>query len=77
VPAVTTPAIKHRLTGPEAATICRDLAQLDIPVLATADVFGTVHLWPGRVVTTLEEITALRPFLLTTDAPIAWHKAAA
>ena len=68
-----TAAIAHPLTGREAATICADLARQDIPVLAAADIYGVVHIWPGRPTTVREEIAVLRPFILATDAPKAWH----
>lgn len=68
-------AVVHALEDAELAAICADLAELGLPVGAAQDVDHVVHIYPHRDFTVLEEITALRPFVLATDAPKQWHGA--
>ncbi len=69
-------AVAHQLTAPEAHTICAALnADEHIPVTVLIDEHGQVDIWPGRVLTVLEEVTTLRAVIAKTDARICWHKA--
>jgi len=74
-------AVAHPLTASEAHAVCVVLAAVEhIDVTAELDLdkddqAHTVHIRPGREVTTLEEVTALRAFAGVTDCRIVWHKA--
>ena len=69
-------AVAHQLTAPEAHAICTVLAAVEhIPVtVEIADKSGQVDIWPARVLTVLEEVTAIRAVAATTDARICWHE---
>jgi hypothetical protein len=64
----------HCALTPDAAVAIRDrLFDDGIPVWVEIDL-DMVHLWPGRVLNTEEEVTALAAFIAATDSRIAWHE---
>jgi hypothetical protein len=72
---VVTAAVVHQLTEPEAHAICAVLAAVEhIPVDALIAESGLVDLWPGRELSVLEEVTALRGFNAVSDSRLLWHQ---
>jgi hypothetical protein len=66
----------HCALTPDTAAAIRDrLFDDGIPVWVEIEIDpDMVHLWPGRVLSTGEEVTALSAFIAATDSRIAWHE---
>lgn len=70
--------VAHRIDQPEAATVCRVLRSVEhIPLTADVGFDGTVHLRPGRELSTPELVTTYRAFCACTDARLVVHKGTA
>jgi hypothetical protein len=71
--------IGRRIDSAEALAVCKVLDSVE-HVQVTADVSfdgEIVHIRPGAVMSTLDEVTALRAFAAVTDAELRWHPAVA
>lgn len=69
--------VAHWPSGPELRAVCSVLRSQQIPVTTTSDgPHNTVHVCPGRELSTAEEVLAPRAFAAVTDSRLAWHKAA-
>lgn len=70
-----TDVLARPLTFADARLVAATLGHAGIPVESSTDDAGVVQLFPLRVLTTAEEVAALRAITAVTDSPDAWHKA--
>jgi len=73
----TVGVIAHHVTDADADAIVDQLDAQGIPVAMTHGPGSQVNLQPSAPVTTRQEVRAIRIVQAFTDAPIAWHAAAA
>lgn len=70
--------IAHEITDREAHIVSRVLATQGIHVEPTEpDVYGVVHLWAMRPVTTAQEVRAIAAFKAISDGLFHFHEAVA
>lgn len=69
-----TTVLDRPLTAAAAGQVAAILHSSGIPVEPSTDSAGVVHLFPLRLLATVEEVVVLRAFRAVSDSPIAWHE---
>lgn len=71
----TVQVVARPLSAVEANAIGVALAARHIPVAVSVDAHHVIHLWPWLLLSTAQEVAALRAFAAVTDSRLVVHPA--